>query len=132
MKLFNFFYSSKLSILLILIPLLLKADSHRCIDIENDSNYAMQIVSQSQDLSINHAISPRSHSKITVSSTGIPNPANLLLYGIANNATNQIITAVRSGASVNLPINGKRPLEWAIQLGHIKAIECLVQYGAIL
>lgn len=106
--------------------------SNRQIEIENDCNYPMHILANSADLKIEHHVVANSHSKITAVVTPIPNMQGILLNAITNNSVQQIIHAIHAGANVNLEINGKKPLEWAMLLGHIKSIKCLVAYGAIL
>lgn len=106
--------------------------SSRSIDVENNSNYQMHILANAPDLRIDHQIPALSHSKITATVTAIPNLQNMLLNAIANNSVVQIVNAVNAGVNVNLEINGKRPLAWAVLLGHVDSIRCLVMYGATL
>lgn len=106
--------------------------SNRSIEVENDSNYQINITANTADLKLDHQVPANSKSKILIQVSSISGFENMLLNAIANNSVAQILNAINAGVNVNLTIFGKRPLEWAIFFNHRESIKCLVNYGATL
>ncbi len=127
---------SKLSLLSLSVLSFYVSGEYRSVEVENDSDHQMHIVSNSVDLKIDHNVPARTHSKISVEakSTGqkLRFPEKALLKAIIKNSPNKIVLALKAGANANDKIRGKKPLAWAALFEHVAAAKCLVRYGATL
>lgn len=113
----------------------IKADTFcesRVIDIDNNSNVQMVITANCTDLKIEHIIPSKKHSVISVKSSSVNDVNKLMMDAILNNSIDQLLAALKFGASVNMDLYGKKPLELAILLNHLNLVKILVSYGATL
>ena len=81
-----------------------------------------------QSLRVNFGVPEYSHADISI--TKINDLQNALHKAILSDSVIEVRNAVRAGADVNMPQDGKRPLLVAILLSRHNAIETLLKLGA--
>ena len=104
------------------------------IDVVNNSEQALQLNAQNTDQSLNidHTIAAYTKSCITVQMVKLKSLQDMLFEGILKNSSEKIKLALKCGAEVNRPIDGRSPLLWAILLEKSNAAKNLVENGASL
>ena len=110
---------------------LLNADT-RAILIENDSRDSMSFEINARDMQLKHRIPGRTRAKFIMQIVQISDPQSNLLNAIVSDSVIDIIKSLQDGANINLITQGKSPLQWAMILGHVNVVNCLVKYGALL
>lgn len=70
--------------------------------------------------------------KMEVTVTALPCGQTMLFDAIVKDSVSKVQRAINFGANVNCPVNGKRPLEWAIVLKKANMIAFLIECGATL
>ncbi len=104
------------------------------IDVVNNSEQSLQLNAHNADqtLKIDHNIAAYTKSCITVQMVKLKSLQDMLFDGIVENSSEKIKLAVKCGAMVNRPIDGQKPLLWAILLEKPNAAKSLVENGASL
>jgi DNA helicase HerA-like ATPase len=102
------------------------------VDVVNDSEQALQITMNSADQSFHftQAIPAYTRALIIAQLINLKSVQNLLLEAIVSDSVQGIQEAIRLGANVNQEIGGQRPLVFAVALGKINAVKCLILCGA--
>lgn len=104
------------------------------IDVVNNSGQSLQLNAQNTDqtLKIEHNIAAYTKSCITVQIVRLKALQDMLFDAIVEDSAKKITMAIKCGAVVNRPIDGRNPLLWAILLEKSNAVKCLVKYRASL
>ena len=110
------------------------AQTTQIIDVVNNSEQSLQLNAQNADktLKIDHNVAAYTKSCITVQMIKLKSLQDMLFDGIVEDSYEKIKLALKCGAMVNRPIDGKNPLLWAILLEKSNVAKILVESGASL
>lgn len=105
----------------------------RAILIENDTNDSMSFETNARDMELKHRIPEHARAKFIMQINHIHDAIQgELLTAIINDSVINVVNALQSGANMNLRVNGRSPLQWAILLKSANVSRYLVQNGAVL
>jgi ankyrin repeat protein len=111
----------------------IKADSRQSVEVINNSAQVMNIAANTADrsFSFNHSTPAFCKSLILLEITKLQSLQEMLFDAILNDSPSEIRHAMRLGASINYPKDGKTPLFWAISFHRTNAAKYLLDHGAI-
>ena len=100
--------------------------------IADDQPMYIQAYSPDRTFGFQNVVPPKAKMKVVVTVSALPNGQALLFDAIVQESISKLQRAIRFGANVNCPVNGKMPLEWAIVLKKSSMIAYLIECGATL